>query len=68
MTAERRRALRRLEGQSVSLALAGGSRLDDVALVSAGGASVWVFTNGEDVFVPSRDVLDFWPSRVHAAA
>ena len=69
MTAERRRDLRRLEGQSVHLALADGSRLDDVSLVSAHGLSVWIFDRGEDVFVPMAKVIDFWPSqRVGSAA
>ncbi len=68
MTAERRRELRGLEGSTVSLALADGSRLDDVNLVSARGLSVWIFDGGEDVFVPVSKVIDFWPtSRVVAA-
>lgn len=62
MNAARRRELRRLEGMSVHLALGDGTRLDDVSLVSAHGASVWVFTSGEDVFVPVADVIDFWPA------
>ncbi len=53
MTVEGRRELRRLEGQSVHIALLGGSRLDDVSLVSARASTVWVFTNGQDVFVPA---------------
>ena len=68
MTTERRRELRRLEGRSVHLSLTGGTRLDDVALVSAGGRTVWVFANAQDVFVPSDDVMDFWPAQVRAAA
>ncbi len=69
MTAERRRELRRLEGGAVHLALADGSRLDDVSLISAHGFSVWVFDSGEDVFVPVSEVIDFWPSaRVRSAA
>ncbi len=62
MTAEGRRELRRLEGQSVHLALLGGSRLDDVSLVSARARTVWVFSNGQDVFVPAEDVIGFWPT------
>ena len=69
MTAERRRELRRLEGSSVNLALADGSRLDDVSLISAHGLRVWIFDGGEDVFVPLTKVIDFWPAeRVGSAA
>ena len=62
MTAERGWELRRLEGSGVNLALADGSRLDDVCLISAHGLSVWIFDSGEDVFVPMSKVIDFWPS------
>lgn len=68
MTAARRRELRRLEGQSVHLALAGGSRLDDVALVSARSLTLWIYTNGEDVFVPFGDIVDFWPAQAIRSA
>jgi hypothetical protein len=61
MTAEKRRQLRRLEGVSVHLSLADGSRLDDVALVSARSVTLWIFDNGQDVFVPVADVVDVWP-------
>jgi hypothetical protein len=67
MTVERRRELRRFEGSSVNLALADGSRLDDVNLVSARGTSLWIFASGEDRFVPVTSVIDAWPS-VSAAA
>ena len=67
MTAERRRELRRLEGLGVNLALADGSRLDDVSLISAHGLSLWIFDSGEDVFVPISKVIDFWPSERVAA-
>ncbi len=67
MTAERRRELRRLEGSGVSLALADGSRLDDVSLVSSHGLSLWIFDGGEDVFVPIANVIDFWASERVAA-
>ncbi len=68
MTAEQRRGLRALEGRVVHLALANGSRLDDVALVSAGKSTLWVFSNGEDVFVPVEGVLDAWEARPHRSA
>ena len=67
MTAERRRELRRLEGLGVNLALADGSRLDDVSLISAHGLRLWIFDRGEDVFVPIADVIDFWASERVAA-
>lgn len=69
MSADKRRELRRLEGDNVNLALADGSRLDDVQLVSARGLTLWVFTCGEDLFVPVSKVIDFWSSgRMGSAA
>ncbi len=62
MTAERRFELRRLEGTGINLALANGSRLDDVSLVSARGVALWIFDAGGDRFVPVADVIDFWPA------
>ncbi len=67
MTAEKRRELRRFEGSSVNLALADGSRLDDVSLVSARGTKLWIFENGQDRFVPFAKVIDAWPSGAVAA-
>ena len=67
MTGEKRRELRGFEGLSVNLALADGSRLDDVNLVSARGTTLWIFSGGEDRFVPVTAVIDAWPS-VSAAA
>jgi hypothetical protein len=55
--------LRELEGREVSLALADGSRLDAVTLVSAGRGttpSVWIFAQGIDVFLPRRSVIAAW--------
>ena len=52
-----------LEGRRVSVALKNGSRIDDCQLVSSGRKGVtklWLYTNGEDVFVPHRDVVDVW--------
>lgn len=68
MTREQRRGLRDLEGRLVHLALADGSRLDGVALVSAGKSTVWVFANGEDLFVPVDSVVDAWEGREHRSA
>jgi hypothetical protein len=55
--------LRAYEGRHVCLALAGGARIDDCQLISAGrpGAStVWVVVSGADTFLPLADVLDVW--------
>ena len=63
MTVERVSSLiGHLEGRRVSLALADGSRLDDCELVSAGhGApTLWLFWNGNDLFVPVDAVTDAW--------
>jgi hypothetical protein len=60
------------EGRQVSLALRDGSRIDDCQLVSAGRAAIatlWLFTNGDDIFVSLDDVLDVWePAVVGRAA
>jgi hypothetical protein len=63
MTRERIPELRLLEGRQVCLALAHGNRIDDCQLVSAGRArvdTVWVFSNGSDLFIPFEEVLDVW--------
>ena len=52
-----------LEGRQVSVALCNGSRIDDCQLVSApraGTATLWLFSNGDDIFVSAGDVLDVW--------
>ena len=63
MTTELLRRLRGLEGRNVNLCLADGSRLDDVALVSVGRRTIWVFANGQDSFVRVADVRDFWEAQ-----
>ncbi|MCA1847232.1 MAG: hypothetical protein LC792_29390 [Actinobacteria bacterium] len=68
MTAQQHRDLRRLEGRVVHLALTDGSRFDEVALVSAGLHTVWVFSNGEDTFVPVADVIDVWEAQPYRSA
>lgn len=60
MITNRRKELRGFEGRTVSLALADGSRFDDVALVSARSRTVWIYTNGEDAFLPVDAVVDVW--------
>ena len=63
MSHHQRRLMRTLEGRSVNLALADGSRIDDATLVSGGTTNVWIYWNGADAFVPVSDVLDVWESR-----
>lgn len=57
--------LKALEGRCVSVALCDGSRIDGCQLVSVGrrNGSLWLFSNGTDVFVPEGDVTDVWESR-----
>jgi len=58
-----RSALQSFEGCQVSVALRGGERIDDCQLVSAGRSStrtVWLFSNGVDLFVELDDVIDVW--------
>jgi hypothetical protein len=63
MTGERVNQFRWLEGRQVSLALTDGSRIDDCQLISAGRSgvsSLWLFTNGTDVFVALDNVVEVW--------
>ena len=55
--------LKVLEGRQVSIALRDGSRIDDCQLVSVGRSgvrSVWIFTQGLDVFLSLNDLTDVW--------
>jgi hypothetical protein len=70
VTQDRISQFRALEGQQVCVSLFDGSRLDDAQLVSVarrGVDSVWLFFNGDDIFVPLPQVVDLWeasdPSR-----
>ncbi|MGH8992400.1 MAG: hypothetical protein ACRDZ7_12895 [Acidimicrobiia bacterium] len=66
-----RTSLQVLEGQQVSVALRDGARIDDCQLVSAGRAAtstLWLFSNGTDVFVPVGDVLDVWEAHAGGRA
>jgi hypothetical protein len=66
ITGRQRQRLHGLEGQTVSVALVDGSRIDDATLVSAGRSTVptlWLYSNGADVFVPFAEVVDLWQSR-----
>jgi hypothetical protein len=65
VTRERHNLIRSFEGQTVSVALADGSRLDECQLVSAcrhGTSTLWLYENGADRFVAVDAVLDLWPS------
>jgi hypothetical protein len=69
MTAQQHRDLRTLEGRMVHVALADGSRMDDVALVSTRGTKLWIFDGGEDSFVAVDAVIDLWEAQpVRSAA
>jgi hypothetical protein len=70
VTQDRISQFRALEGRQVSVSLHDGSRLDDAQLVSVarrGVESLWLYMNGDDVFVPLPEVVDLWevsdPSR-----
>jgi hypothetical protein len=63
MTQDQVTAMQRLEGHEVSIALRDGSRIDAAALMSAGQPdrpTVWVYSNGRDVFIPAADVRAVW--------
>ena len=52
-------------GRHVNVALSGGRRLDDCLLVSEPAnraETVWVYTGGEDHFLPRETVIDIWES------
>ena len=68
MTAEERRDARKLEGRMVHLSLANQARLDDIALISFGRHTVWLFVNGDDAFVPVEDVISVWESQPYRSA
>lgn len=62
--------LARFEGRQVSVALDDGSRIDDCQLVSGGRngvATLWLFANGADRFVPLHRVVDVWEAPGSAA-
>ena len=55
-----------LEGHRVNVALSDGKRIDDCQLVSAGRgrtATMWLYSNGADVFVAKGDVIDIRESQ-----
>lgn len=68
MTSTQYRQLQALEGRRVHLALVGGDRVDDAALVSVRPGTVWIFSNGEDLFVPTPAIVDGWEARPEGAA
>ena len=55
-----------LVGRRVNISVADGSRIDDCQLVSTGcnrTRSLWVFTDGLDVFIPFDTITDVWECR-----
>lgn len=61
MTRAQRQRLRNLQGARVSVALEGGTRVDDCYLVSAGGRSkLWLVVDDEDLFVDLAQIVDIW--------
>ena len=59
----RKRHLQLIEGEQVSVSLRDGRRIDDCNLVSSGRRqvdSLWLYVNGEDVFVAHDNVIDIW--------
>jgi hypothetical protein len=65
------RRFRSLEGRHVCVALQDGARLDDCELVSMARhpvTSLWLFTNGSDVFVPLDAVVEVWETTTPPAA
>jgi hypothetical protein len=68
MTKQQLQDLRMLEGRHVGVALHDGTRTDDCVLVSGGRGrltTIWLFADGQDVFVPSSNLLDVWESRAN---
>lgn len=55
--------IRRLEGRAVNVRLADGSVLHRVPLVLAHRGSVWVVSDGEDLFLPLDRVVDVSDAR-----
>ena len=57
--------LQSLRGRQVSLVLRNGTRIDDCRLVSAGRSStstVWLVSNGADLFIRREELLAVWPN------
>jgi hypothetical protein len=57
---EQMTSLRTLEGRQVMVVLRDGTRIDSCHLVSGGrnrAAKLWLFVDGEDVFVARTDVV-----------
>ena len=70
MATQQMNVLRSLEGRQVTVDLRDGTRLDDCELVSSGRnrvAKLWLYANGEDVFVALTDVVRVWEADVDRA-
>ncbi len=68
MSEGQRRNLQKLEGRAVHISLVDGSRLDEVALVSARRNTLWIFANGKDSFLPVDSVIDVWEAQTFRSA
>jgi len=55
--------LRAFEGRRVSVALSDRSCIEDAVLESATQGGLWLYSEGDDVFVAAKDVLDVWENR-----
>ena len=63
MATLRGNSLRSIEGRQVNVVLRDGRRIDGCELVSSGRHRVpklWLFSDGEDVFVAFHDVVAVW--------
>ncbi len=53
--------VRQLQGHHVGVALADHSRIDDAVLSGVvADESLWLHSDGTDVFVPLGEILDLW--------
>jgi hypothetical protein len=62
MVAMRQFDVHKLEGSTVTVALADGSVLDRVPLVLARRNTLWVVHDGEDAFIPLDRVVGIQPA------
>lgn len=68
MTGIKQCDVQKLEGRTVTVALADGSVLDRVPLVLARRNSLWVVRDGEDAFLPLDRVVGVWDAPAYRIA